>query len=233
MLLDLSVKTLQASSIEVLSVENLKTQLPKWTHEVVENTPYNDSLLSEARASKESTILPREVGVETPIKHVIYIIKENRTYDQEFGDIKGTNGDSRLTIFGEDITPNQHALAKQYVVLDNLYCDGEVSVDGHSWSDSAYATDFNERYWPPTYAGRSDAQRSRAYIPSAGHLWDVAARKGLTYRAYGEYAARASTGTTMDAAPGSGGLVGHVAADYLGSRQGDTDNVAVFLKEFK
>jgi hypothetical protein len=164
---------------------------------------------------------------------VIYIIKENRTYDQEFGDLKGANGDSRLTIFGEQVTPNQHALARQYVVLDNLYCDGEVSVDGHSWSNSAYATDFNERYWPPTYAGRSDALPTRAYVPSAGHLWDLAARKGFTYRSYGEYAARASTGTTMDAAPGSGALVGHVASDYLGSRQRDTANVAVFLKEFK
>ena len=230
---DETIKTLQKSSIEVLPVENLKEKLPQWTHEVIENTPYNDSLLSEARASKEPTILPREVGVETPIKHVIYIIKENRTYDQEFGDIKGANGDPRLTIFGEDVTPNQHALAKQYVVLDNLYCDGEVSIDGHSWSDSAYATDFNQRYWPPTYAGRSNAEPTRAYVPSAGHLWDLAARKGLTYRSYGEYAARASTGTTMEAAPGSGSLMGHIATDYLGSRQRDTANVAVFLREFK
>jgi YVTN family beta-propeller protein len=230
---DETVKTLQKSSIEVLPVADLRQALPKWTREVIENTPYNDSLLSEARPPKEPTILPREVGVQIPIKHVIYIIKENRTYDQEFGDLKGANGDSRLTIFGEDVTPNQHALARQYVVLDNLYCDGEVSVDGHSWSDSAYATDFNERYWPPTYAGRSDAVPSRAYVPSAGHLWDLAARKGLTYRSYGEYASRASTGTTMDAAPGVGGLVGHVAPDYLGSRQRDTANVAVFLREFK
>ncbi|HEX4067464.1 MAG TPA: beta-propeller fold lactonase family protein [Acidobacteriaceae bacterium] len=230
---DETVKTLQTSSIEVLPVRDLRQRLPGWTHEVVENTPYNDSLLSEARPPKEPTILPREVGVETPIQHVIYIIKENRTYDQEFGDLKGANGDPRLTIFGENVTPNQHALAKQYVILDNLYCDGEVSVDGHSWSDSAYATDFNERYWPPTYAGRSNAAPTRAYVPAAGHLWDLAARKGLTYRSYGEYAARASTGTTMEAAPGSGGLVNHVAADYLGFRERDTTNVAVFLREFK
>jgi YVTN family beta-propeller protein len=230
---DETIKTLQKSSLEVLEVDNLRENLPKWTHEVIENTPYSDSLLSEARPPKDPTILPREVGVETPIKHVIYIIKENRTYDQEFGDIKSANGDSRLTIFGEDVTPNQHALAKQYVVLDNLYCDGEVSIDGHSWSDSAYATDFNQRYWPPTYGGHSNAEPTRAYVPSAGHLWDLAARKGLTFRSYGEYAARASTGTTMNAAPGSGSLVGHVATDYLGSRQRDTANVAVFLREFK
>jgi YVTN family beta-propeller protein len=230
---DETVKTVQKSSVEVLDVTTLQKDLPRWTHMVVENTPYNDSLLAEARPPIAPTIIPQGVGVPTPIKHVIYIIKENRTYDQEFGDLKGANGDPELTIFGEKVTPNQHALARQYVILDNLYCDGEVSVDGHSWSDSAYATDFNERYWPPTYAGRSDAVPSRAYIPAAGHLWDVALRKGLTYRSYGEYAARASTGTTMDAAPGAAGLVGHVARDYLGSWQRDTANIAVFLREFK
>ena len=230
---DETVKTLQKSSIEVLPVTDLKARLPYWTHQVTDNTPYNDSLLSEARPPREPTIIPQGVGVSTEIKHVIYIIKENRTYDQEFGDLPHTNGDPELTIFGEKITPNQHALAKEYVALDNLYCDGEVSVDGHSWSDSAYATDFNERYWPPTYAGRSNAEPTRAYVPSAGHLWDLAQRKGLTYRSYGEYASRASTGTTMEAAPGAEGLVGHVAKDYQGSRARDTVNVGVFLREFK
>jgi hypothetical protein len=230
---DETVKTLQKSSVEVLDVSELGRRLPRWTSQVVDNTPYNDSLLSEARPPKAPTIIPREVGVETPIRHVIYIIKENRTYDQVFGDLPHTNGDPALTIFGEKVTPNQHALARQYVTLDNLYCDGEVSVDGHSWSDCAYATDFNERYWPPTYAGRSDTAISRAYIPSAGHIWDSAARKGLTYRSYGEYAARASTGAGMDAAPGVGGLVGHVAKDYAGSVRRDTENMKVFLREFK
>jgi YVTN family beta-propeller protein len=231
---DETVKTLQKSSIDILPVADLQQHLPHWTKEVVDNTPYNDSLLSEARPPLEPTIIPREVGTSTDIKHIIYIIKENRTYDQEFGDLPHTNGDPALTIFGEKVTPNQHALAKEYVALDNLYCDGEVSVDGHSWSDSAYATDFNERYWPPTYAGRSNAVPSRAYIPAAGHLWDLAQRKGLTYRSYGEYAARTSTGTTMDAAPGAEGLVGHVSKDYMGhSRQRDTGNAAVFIREFK
>jgi YVTN family beta-propeller protein len=230
---DETVKTLQLSSIEVLPVTELEQKLPHWTRQVVDNTPYNDSLLSEARPPIEPTIIPRAVGVSTPIEHVIYIIKENRTYDQEFGDIPEGNGDPALTIFGEKVTPNQHALVRQYVLLDNLYCDGEVSVDGHSWSNSAYATDFNERYWPPIYAGRSNAARTQAYIPSAGHLWDVARRKGLTYRSYGEYAVRASTGETMEAAPGVSGLVGHVSSEYGGSRHRDTDNVAIFLREFK
>ena len=232
---DETVKTLQTGSVEVLDVATLEKDLPRWTRMVVDDTPYTDSMLAEAKPPLDPTIIPRAVGVPTEIKHVIYIIKENRTYDQVFGDLKEANGDPALTIFGEKVTPNQHALVRQYAILDNLYCDGEVSVDGHSWSDAAYATDFNERLWPPTYAERSRAVPSRAFVPSAGHLWDMAQRKGLTYRSYGEYAARASIGTTMDAAPGAVGLVGHVSKEYGsgGFRQRDTDRIAVFLKEFK
>ncbi|QNI35373.1 bifunctional YncE family protein/alkaline phosphatase family protein [Edaphobacter albus] len=230
-----SDKTLQKSSLEVLPVIDLKEKLPKWTREVTENTPYHDSLLSEARPPQEPSVIPQRVGEASEIKHIIYIIKENRTYDQEFGDIPNANGDPKLVLFGEKVTPNQHALAKQYVVLDNLYCDGEVSVDGHSWSNSAYATDFNEKQWPPEYGGHSAASYSvHAMVPSAGHLWDLARRKGLTYRSYGENAARASTGTTMEAAPGADGLVGHVSKEYgngLASR--DTEKVEVFLQDLK
>jgi Phosphoesterase family len=107
-----------------------------------------------------------------------------------------------------------------------------VSVDGHSWSNSAYATDFNEKLWPVTYGGHSKAGASAAYIPGAGHLWDLAQKKGLTYRSYGEYATRASTGTTMDASPGVGGLLGHVAPRFKLPGMRDTDNTAEFLREF-
>lgn len=232
---DESVKTLQMSSVEVLPVSGIEKSLPQWTHQVIENTPYRDSLLSEARLPREASIIPQHVGVASPIKHIIYIIKENRTYDQEFGDLPNANGDPRLTIFGEKITPNQHALAKQYVILDNLYCDGEVSIDGHSWSNSAYATDFNEKQWPTTYSGRSDASFDvQAMVPSGGHLWDLAKQKGLTYRSYGEYASRASTGTTMEASPGAEGLVGHVSRDYTRDHVlRDTQKVAFFLRDFK
>jgi YVTN family beta-propeller protein len=230
-----SIKSLQTSTLEVLPLAGLETKLPRWTRQVTENTPYYDSLLSEAWPPQGSTVIPQQVGVSTPIQHVIYIIKENRTYDQVFGDLPHTNGDPRLTIFGEKITPNQHALAKEYVTLDNLYCDGEVSVDGHSWSNSAYATDFNEKQWPASYGGHSIATFDvRAMVPSGGHMWDLAKRKGLTYRSYGEYAARASTGTTMEAAPSTEALVGHVSKDYMnGLEVRDTEKVAVFLREFK
>jgi YVTN family beta-propeller protein len=231
---DESIKTLQKGTVEIVDVSNLRKQLAGYTKQVMGNSPYRDSQLTEAAAAKSPSVIPSLVGAGSPIQHIIYIIKENRTYDQVFGDLPQGNGDKRLTIFGREITPNQHALAEQFVLLDNLYCDGEVSVDGHSWSNSAYATDFNERLWPPTYAGFSNATASRAYIPAAGHLWDQPRRKGLTYRSYGEYAARASDGTTMEAAEGADALWGHVAKDFKASTKArDPENVKVFLREFE
>jgi YVTN family beta-propeller protein len=229
---DESIKTLQKGSVEIIPVDELRGKLAGYTKQVMANTPYNDSQLTLAREPKAPSAIPREVGAGSAIEHVIYIIKENRTYDQVFGDIAKGNGDARLTIFGKAVTPNHHALADQFVLLDNLYCDGEVSVDGHSWSNSAYATDFNEKLWPPDYGRHSKAEESAAYVPSAGHLWDSARRKGLTYRSYGEYAERSSDGRTMQAAKGIDGLWGHVSPDFKTPGKRDPENVEIFLREF-
>jgi YVTN family beta-propeller protein len=230
---DESIKTLQKSSIERLPLAGLKSRLAGYTRQVYANTPYSDALLKAARPAASPSIVPSRVGVGSPIKHVIYIIKENRTYDQVYGDLPHTNGDPRLAIFGRQITPNQHAMAEQFAAFDNCYADGDVSQDGHSWADAAYATDQNEKSWPANYGGHSQgSNRSMAYMPSSGYLWDAAKRRGLTYRSYGEYATRASTGEKMSEVPGAFGLVGHVSPDYLASRARDTENAAVFLKEF-
>jgi YVTN family beta-propeller protein len=229
---DESIKTLQKGSVEMIPVDDLREKLAGYTKQVMANTPYNDSQLTMAREPMAASVIPRGVGAGSPIEHVIYIIKENRTYDQVFGDIAKGNGDSRLTIFGKNVTPNHHALAEQFVLLDNLYCDGEVSVDGHSWSNSAYATDFNEKLWPPDYGRHSKAAESAAYVPSAGHLWDLARRKGLTYRSYGEYAERSSDGRSMQAAKGVDGLWGHVSPEFKTAGKRDPQNVEVFLREF-
>ncbi len=226
-----SVRDIQRGTVNIVSVSNLRGQIKDWTRQVMENIPYKDDYLTMARKPSESSVVPQQVGAGSPIKHVIYVIKENRTYDQLFGDVPKGNGDARLAIFGEQVTPNHHAIADQWVLLDNLYCDGEVSVDGHSWSNSAIATDYNEKMWPPNYGGHSRSIRSAAYVPAAGHLWDLAAKKGLTYRSYGEYASRSSDGTTMDAAPGVGGLLGHVAPKFKLPGMRDTDNVNVFFEE--
>ncbi len=226
-----SVRDIQRGTVNIVPVDNLKGQIKAWTKQVYENIPYKDDYLTQARRPQEPSIIPAQVGAGSPIKHVIYVIKENRTYDQVFGDIAKGNGDPRLAIFGQEVTPNHHAIAEQWVLLDNLYCDGEVSVDGHSWSNSAIATDYNEKMWPANYGGLSAETRSNAYAPSSGHLWDLAAKKGLTYRSYGEYAVRASDGSTMDAAPGVGGLLNHVSPKFKLPGMRDTDNVRVFFEE--
>ena len=122
-----------------------------YTKQVFDNARYRDTLLENSDAAA-STVIPTKVGEGSPIKHVLFIMKENRTYDQVFGDLKQGNGDPSLTLFGRDVTPNQHALAEQFVLLDNLYCSGEVSQDGQPWTTSAYATDFTQRAWTLSYS---------------------------------------------------------------------------------
>ena len=108
----------------------LTKQLAAYTETVYRNCPYSDKLLTDA-PYPEKTAIPTKVGDPSPIKHVIYIIKENRTYDQVFGDMARGNGDPSLVMFGEEVTPNHHKLANEFVLLDNLYCNGHVSADGH------------------------------------------------------------------------------------------------------
>src|SRR5579872_6934362 len=228
-----SIKTLQKGDVEMIDIANLDKEIAGWTRQVYANTPYRDEQLAEAAAKPVESIIPREVGVGSPIHHVIYIIKENRTYDQVFGDESRGDGDSRLAIFGRKVTPNQHAMAESFVLFDNLYCDGEVSEDGHSWSNSAYATDYNEKTWPANYGGQAVAPgHTAAWVPSGGTLWDLAKRKGLTYRSYGEYVIRASEGEPMSASPVAGVLTGHVSPGYKRGNVRDTDNVKVFIREF-
>jgi YVTN family beta-propeller protein len=139
--------------------------------------------------------IPRKVGDPSPIKHVIYIIKENRTYDQILGDLPQGNGDPTLCLFPRKITPNHHKLATEFVLLDNFYVDGEVSADGHEWSMAAYATDFVEKYWPIGYRGSprgrwvypSEGHFDYAARPSGGYIWDRCAEAKVTYRSYGEW----------------------------------------------
>ncbi len=230
---DETIKTLQRSSVERLPLAGLQARIAHYTRQVYANTPYNDALLTAARPAAMPSIIPSTVGAGSPIKHIVYIIKENRTYDQVYGDLPRTNGDPRLAIFGRQITPNQHAMSEQFATFDNCYADGDVSQDGHSWANAAYATDQNEKSWPANYGGHAQAQnRSLAYMPSSGYLWDAARRKGLTYRSYGEYATRASTGEPMSSVPGANGLIGHVSPNYLQNRVRDTENAKVFLEEF-
>lgn len=230
---DESIKTLQRSTVERVPLARLFASLKTYSAQAIQNSPFAPALLTAARAPAAPTVIPAKVGQGSPIKHVIYIIRENRTYDQVLGDLPRGDGDPRLTIFGRSVTPNAHALAETFVTFDNCYADGEVSEDGHSWSDGAYATDQNEKSWPANYGGHSQsAVRSMAYMPPAGYLWDAARRAGKTYRSYGEYAVRVSQGAGMEALPGVSGLVGHVSKDYPAFVGRDTDKVKIFLSDF-
>ncbi len=139
---------------------------------------------------------------ENKIHHVIYIIKENRTYDQVFGDLAGANGDAALTMYGEDITPNQHKLARQFGILDNFYDSGDVSGDGHVWSTSASISDYIAKTWPIGYRGSEHTYDSEGTLlsgvsledevpdagePTGGYLWKNFANHRISYRHYGEY----------------------------------------------
>jgi YVTN family beta-propeller protein len=235
------IGTTLSGALSIVPVPDEK-QLREYTATVYRNCPYSDKLLSGSPSS-EKTAIPAEVGGASPIKYVIYIIKENRTYDQVFGDVKKGNGDPALVMFGERVTPNHHRLAEDFVVLDNLYCNGQVSADGHPWSTAAYHTDYIARNWHLTYSGRKgvddDDRGDLANAPS-GYLWDACARAGLSYRSYGEYGRRVSqpdgTFKMEGAVPG---LVGHFCPDFAapkGKKKGkvrDTENVEVFLKEYR
>ena len=146
-----------------------------------------------ARPNQPARPVPERVGEPSLFKHVIYIIKENRTYDQVLGDVQAGNGDAGLCVFGERVTPNQHKMVRDFVLLDNTYCSGILSADGHQWADTAFATDYMERSFagfPRSYPDgmEDDDVDALAYAPS-GFIWDNAFVHGRTLRDYGEFAA--------------------------------------------
>jgi len=165
--------------------------LRRYTGQVYRNIPYTVERHHRPEGEAGNPI-PSRIGDLSPIRHVFYIIKENRTYDQVLGDLPQGNGDTSLVLFGEHITPNQHALAREFVLLDNFFVDGEVSADGHNWSLGAYATDYLEKTWPTSYGGRGgnyDAEGNRPIANNKnGFIWDLCRHHGIPYRTYGEFA---------------------------------------------
>jgi YVTN family beta-propeller protein len=238
------IGTTLSGALSVVDVPN-EAELKEYTDRVYKNCPYSDEQLTAA-PYPVPTAIPTRVGDPSPIKYVIYVIKENRTYDQVLGDLaagdkpKG-NGDPSLCMFPRTVTPNHHKLAEEFVLLDNLYCNGQVSRDGHPWSTAAYHTDYIARDWHLTYSRRKgvdDDDDGNLQNAPGGYLWDACRRAGLSYRSYGEYGKRVSDGQGGFKLEGRvPGLVGHMCPDYgvrspKGGRVRDTDNVAVFVKEY-
>lgn len=178
------------------------TQLTAMTKTVYECSPVNRenpvAVRGGQKARSENNPIPGQQGDPSPITHCIYIIRENRTYDQVFGDIAKGNGDPDLCLFPERVTPNLHALVEEFVLLDNFYVESEVSADGHEWTMGAYATDFVERLWPVSYRGDRRAPypaeaKFPIATPAGGYLFDRAAAKNVTYRSYGEFVENGAT----------------------------------------
>ena len=185
------IPTLIRGSIARLNIPQTLAQLPQLTQAVE-----RDNLLHGDPGHMTFA------GGQNPIKHIIYVIKENRTYDQILGDLKVGNGDPSLNMYGEDVTPNEHKLALQFGVLDNFYDSGEVSGDGHQWSTAAITSDYNEKTWPIAYRGKERTYDFQGQVadeyplehnepdvddPGTGFLWDNLARNHVSFRDYGEF----------------------------------------------
>jgi DNA-binding beta-propeller fold protein YncE len=217
--------------------------LGRMTLQVRELTPYSDlHRLAPADAPAASPI-PQRVGGTSPIKYVFYVIRENRTYDQVLGDVRPGNGDPSLTLFGEDVTPNAHALVKQFALFDNFYVDAEVSYDGHAFSTGAYATDFVEKMWPANYGRREGIYLSEGgykmrnafgniAAPAQGYLWDYARRANVSVRSYGEFAFGRRGGPVAATVPGLDGFV-HPSYPPFNLRISDRQRIDVWLEEFR
>jgi YVTN family beta-propeller protein len=224
------------SIIEIPSDEDLAT----YTATVTKNNGFdetNQNLLRKPESVAAQPI-PRRPGEPSVFKHIIYIIKENRTYDQVLGDMPEGNGDPSLTLYGEAITPNQHALAKTFGLFDNFYCDAEVSADGHDWVMAAVASDYTQRLWPSDYSDRNRGYdwegATDAANPTNGFLFDFAKRGDISYRVYGEFWDYVSQ--VPDAKPSAyqPNLANHFSPTYLGfdMSYSDQDRFTNWKKEF-
>jgi DNA-binding beta-propeller fold protein YncE len=185
------IATMLHGSLATIDLAQAQSQLSELTEQV---------LASNLMHLAQKTIAFQGGG--NPIRHVIYIIKENRTYDQILGDLGVGDGDSALTMYGEDITPNQHALAKQFGVLDNFYDSGEVSGDGHVWSTAGITSDYTERTWQMAYRGHERVYDFEGITeggypllehipdidePDSGYMWGDLARHGVSLYHFGEF----------------------------------------------
>jgi DNA-binding beta-propeller fold protein YncE len=225
-----------------------RTALAEYQRKVLALTPYTDANRLTNPSIPIGSPIPRTVGGASPIKHVFYVIRENRTYDQVLGDLPEGNGDPSLTLFGRDITPNAHSLAQSFVLFDNFYVDADVSYNGHAFSTAAYATDFIEKMWQAGMANRGVPMLGEGggfmrnpfgniAAPQGGYIWDYARRAGVSVRSYGEFVqhqSRTSSGDVVEieSVPG---LKGAVAPSFSGWDLDITDGkrVDTWLQEFR
>ncbi len=218
-------------------------QLSSFTATVRRNSPYTDDMIYGPITDAQTAFFAKTQNHQSPIQHVIYVIKENRTYDQVLGDIDKGNGDKTLTLFGEQITPNLHRLARDFVLYDNFYENADVSADGHNWAAAAIAPDYTVKTWPSEYAHRKknyDFEGGEpANTPPAGYLWNNALQAGLAIRNYGEWAenipSKSVSGPVQIAKVRDPALAPYTDMNYRGFdlEYRDVDRAAEFIREWK
>ena len=191
------IGSLLKGTLSIIDYPNQET-LNKMTQRVYSNTPYVSKVKNWVNIQNVVPDKHTLVGSEK-IKHVFYIIKENRTYDEVYGDMKEGNGDSALCFFPYKDTPNQHILSKDFTLYDNFYADAEVSADGHNWSTAAYASDYVEKDWPANYGRRGEPYNFEGgyplAAPSSGYIWNDVLDNNKTFRNYGEFTEEKKEGT--------------------------------------
>jgi YVTN family beta-propeller protein len=168
-------------------------QLGQYTKQVIENNGFDERDKVRVSSNTAQQVIPRRVGDPSPIKHVIYIVKENRTYDQVFGNLGKGNGDPNLNLFGDESAPNHRQLARQFATIDNFFADAEVSADGWNWSTAAMANTYVQKNWPTNYGGRGhdydfeggNFSTAPSANPENAYLWDSLDQANINYRNYG------------------------------------------------
>jgi DNA-binding beta-propeller fold protein YncE len=232
------VAKIQIGSLSVIDAFD-EEALAAYTKRVLANSPYRDALLDHVPAPPES-VIPARPGEPSPIKHVIYIVKENRTYDQMLGDLGKGNGDPSLALFGDKVVPNHRKLASEFVLLDNFYVNADVSADGHNWSTSAIANDYVQKMWPNSYGGRRKTYDYEggepAALPPAGYLWTNALQIGISIRNYGWWCSngpRAATGQRQIASVRDPSLANLTNLDYraFDLEYPDLERAKIFLAD--
>ncbi|MDQ6672332.1 MAG: bifunctional YncE family protein/alkaline phosphatase family protein [Chloroflexota bacterium] len=232
------VASMAVGSLSIVGVPN-QSDLDRYTRQVVANNGFDERAQVRVGAQPSAQVVPRRPGDPSPIKHVIYVIRENRTFDQVLGSLGKGNGDASLNLFDDASAPNTRELARRFVTLDNFYADAEVSADGWNWSTAAEANTYVQKNWPANYS----SGRNRPYdfeggnlatapgpVPENAYLWDRLENQGVAYRNYGFWTT--GPGAVASTAPKLGL---HTDPAYPGYDLGVSDQTRIdeWLNEFQ
>ncbi len=217
--------------------------LSAFTATVRRNSPYRDDLIFGPIDNEQTAFFAKTEDHASPIQHVVYVIKENRTYDQVLGDLEKGNGDKSLTLFGEQVMPNHHQLARDFILYDNFYENADVSAEGHNWAAAAIAPDYTVKLWPSEYGHRKkeyDFEGGEpANTPPAGYIWTNALQAGVTIRNYGEWTSniplKSVSGTRQIQQLRDRALLPYTDMDYRGFdlEYPDVNRAKEFIREWQ